>query len=170
MGRRSAVFVRVLHAMIRHTLLPHPEGDRDRLAMPISQFAGTGTLPLSSFAPGMRLKLLGYRLTDADVEAMMFPGQPAARELCRSFMDTCLPWRTAGVPGNLTRETLRRNVPGVAGWIDQVRRRSEVQARRQAHAILEGPAATNRKSPTRPSISCSLRADPRSVARSRSPR
>lgn len=35
-------------------------------------------------------------------------------------------WRfapLARVPGNLTRETLRRNVPGVAGWIDQVNRR-----------------------------------------------
>lgn len=70
-GRRSAVFVRVLHSMIRHTLLPHPEWDRDRLGMPISRFAQTGTLLLSSFAPGTQLKLLGYRPTDADVEAMM---------------------------------------------------------------------------------------------------
>ncbi|MFJ1604690.1 oxygenase MpaB family protein [Streptomyces sp. NPDC088253] len=203
-GRRSAVFVRVLHSMIRHTLLPHPEWDRARLGMPISQFAQTGTLLLSSFAPGMQLKLLGYRPTDADVEAMMhhwryvgylmgvdapwYPETVAegfkanlllglseqpkidddSRELCRSFMDTYLPpedakglrqvygklrykaqlgharfylgeesyrntglpdtglWRfapLARVPGNLTRETLRRNVPGVAGWIDQVNRR-----------------------------------------------
>jgi hypothetical protein len=203
-GRRSAVFVRTLHSMIRHTLLPHPEWDRDRLGMPISQFAQTGTLLLSSFAPGMQLKLLGYRPTDADVEAMMhhwryvgylmgveapwYPETVAegfkanlllglseqpkidkdSQELCRSFMDTYLPpedakglrrlygtlrhkaqlgharfylgaesyqstglpdpglWRfapLARVPGNLTRETLRRSVPGVAGWIDQVNRR-----------------------------------------------
>jgi len=38
MGRRSAVFVRVLHSIIRHTLLPHPEWDRDKLGVPISQF------------------------------------------------------------------------------------------------------------------------------------
>ncbi|WP_405608199.1 oxygenase MpaB family protein [Streptomyces sp. NBC_01508] len=70
-GRRSAVFVRTLHSIIRHTLLPHPEWDRARLGVPISQFAQTGTLLLSSFAPGMQLKLLGYRPTDADIEAMM---------------------------------------------------------------------------------------------------
>ncbi|MGW1798231.1 oxygenase MpaB family protein [Streptomyces sp. NPDC001984] len=203
-GRRSAVLVRTLHSMIRHTLLPHPEWDRARLGMPISQFAQTGTLLLSSFAPGMQLKLLGYRPTDADVEAMMhhwryvgylmgveppwYPETVAegfkanlllglseqpkidkdSQELCRSFMDTFLPptdakglrqiygklryraqlgharfylgeegyrstglpdaglWRfapLARVPGNLTRETLRRNVPGVSGWIDQINRR-----------------------------------------------
>jgi hypothetical protein len=70
-GRRSAVFVRTLHSMIRHTLLPHPEWDRAKLGMPISQFGMFGTLLLSSFAPGQQLKLVGYRPTDADVEAMM---------------------------------------------------------------------------------------------------
>ncbi|WP_405793720.1 FAD-dependent monooxygenase [Streptomyces sp. NBC_01506] len=47
-----------------------------------------------------------------------------------SYGGTGLPdpglWRfspLARVPGNLARETLRRNVPGVAGWIDQVNRR-----------------------------------------------
>jgi hypothetical protein len=204
-GRRSAVFVRTLHSMIRHTLLPHPEWNRDRLGMPISQFAQTGTLLLSSFAPGVQLKMLGYRPTDADIEAMMhhwryvgylmgvespwYPETVAegfkanlllglseqpkidkdSQELCRSFMDTYLPpenaaglrqvygklryraqlgharfylgeesyrgtglpdpglWRfapLARVAGNLTRETLRRNVPGAAGWIDQKNRRA----------------------------------------------
>ncbi|MEU0280816.1 oxygenase MpaB family protein [Streptomyces sp. NPDC006195] len=204
-GRRSAVFVRTLHSMIRHTLLPHPEWDRARLGMPISQFAQTGTLLLSSFAPGMQLKLLGYRPTDGDIEAMMHhwryvghlmgvepPWYPEtvtdafkaqllmglaeepkidrdSQELCRSFMDTYLPpedarglrqvygrlrykaqlgharfylgeesysgtglpdpglWRLAPlarVIPNVTRETLRRNVPGVAGWIDQTHRRA----------------------------------------------
>jgi hypothetical protein len=70
-GRRSAVFVRTLHSMIRHTLLPHPEWDRAKLGMPISQFGMFGTLLLSSFAPGQQLKLIGYRPTDGDVEAMM---------------------------------------------------------------------------------------------------
>src|SRR6267154_223114 len=59
-GRRSAVFVRILHSLIRNTLLPHAEWDRARLGTPISQFAMLGTLLLSSFAPGMQLKLIGY--------------------------------------------------------------------------------------------------------------
>jgi hypothetical protein len=203
-GRRSAVFVRTLHSMIRHTLLPHPEWDRTKLGMPISQFAMTGTLLLSSFAPGQQLKLLGYLPTDADIEAMMhhwryvgylmgveapwYPETVAdafllqvllglseapkldkdSQELCRSFMDTYLPpqdargvrqvygklrykaqlgharfylgqesfggtglpdpglWRyapLARVIPNLTREALRKTVPGVAGWIDQTHRR-----------------------------------------------
>jgi len=204
-GRRSAVFVRTLHSMIRHTLLPHPEWDREKLGMPISQFGMFGTLLLSSFAPGQQLKLLGYRPTDGDIEAMMHhwryvgylmgaqapwfpetvtdgfraqllislvqvptPGKDS-QELCRSFMDTFRPpedargvrraygqlryraqlgharfylgeesysgtalpdpgpWRyapLARVIPNLTRETLRRNVPGVAGWIDQKNRRA----------------------------------------------
>jgi len=204
-GRRSAVFVRTLHSMIRHTVLPHPEWDRAKLGVPISQFGMFGTLLLSSFAPGTQLKLNGYRPTDADIEAMMHhwryvgylmgaqppwypetvtdafkaqvlitlvevpqPGKDS-EELCRSFMDTFRPaedakgvrqmygnlrykaqlgharyylgkegyaqtalpdpglWRFAPIARvipNLTRETLRRNVPGVAGWIDQVNRRS----------------------------------------------
>jgi hypothetical protein len=204
-GRRSAVFVRVLHSIIRHTLLPHPEWDRDKLGVPISQFGMFGTLMASSFAPGQQLKLLGYRPTDDDIAAMMHhwryvgyvmgvesPWYPEAvtegfqaqlmiavseapnvgkdsQELCRSFVDTYLPpadarafrhlfgklrynaalgharfylgersfeatglpnpgwWRyapLARVIPNLTRETLRRNVPGVAGWIDQTHRRA----------------------------------------------
>jgi hypothetical protein len=207
-GRRSAVFVRTLHSMIRHTVLPHPEWDRAKLGVPISQFGMFGTLLLSSFAPGQQLKLSGYRPTDADIEAMMHhwryvgylmgaqppwypetvtdafraqvlislvevptPGKDS-EDLCRSFMDTFLPaeearglrrvygklryktqlgharfylgeegygqtglpdpglWRLAPlarVVPNLTRETLRRNVPGVAGWIDQVNRRNRQQ-------------------------------------------
>jgi hypothetical protein len=164
-----------------------------------------GTLLLSSFAPGQQLKLIGYRPTDDDIEAMMHhwryvgylmgveapwypetvtegfraqllitlvqepsPGKDS-QHLCRSFMDTFLPaedtrglrqvygklrykaqlgharfylgkesysgtalpdpglWRyapLARVIPNLTRETLRRNVPGVAGWIDQTNRRA----------------------------------------------
>jgi hypothetical protein len=203
-GRRSAVFVRTLHSMIRHTLLPHPEWDRARLGVPISQFGMFGTLLLSSFAPGQQLKLIGYRPTDADIEAMMHhwryvgylmgaeapwypetvadgflaqlllalaetpkPGKDSD-ELCRSFMDTLRPaadargprqvygtlrfkaqlgharfylgkegfgrsglpdpglWRfapLARVIPNFTRETLRRHVPGMAGWIDQTNRR-----------------------------------------------
>jgi hypothetical protein len=202
-GRRSAVMVRVLHSIIRHTLLPHPEWDRDRLGVPISQFGMFGTLLLSSFAPGQQLKVLGYRPTDDDIAAMMHhwryvghlmgcepPWYPEttedalqvqlllalsevpktdadSRKLCSSFMDTYLPaedarglrrvygklrykaglgharfylgadsYQATGLPDaglwryaplarvipNLTRETLRRKVPGVAGWIDQTHR------------------------------------------------
>ena len=70
-GRRSAVFVRVLHSIIRHTLLPHPEWDRDRLGVPISQFGMFETLLASSFVPGQQLKFLGYLPTDDDIAAMM---------------------------------------------------------------------------------------------------
>src|SRR5882762_1803419 len=70
-GRRSALMVRVLHSIIRHTLLPHEKWDRDRLGMPISQFGMLGTLLLSSFAPGQQLKLIGYLPTDDDILAMM---------------------------------------------------------------------------------------------------
>jgi hypothetical protein len=203
-GRRSAVLVRTLHSMIRHKLLPHPEWDRARLGVPISQFAMYGTLMLSSFTPGLQLRLLGYLPTDEDIAAMMhhwryvgylmgseapwFPDTVAegfqgqllislaeepnvsadSQELCRSFMDTFRPraranalrqaygtlnyqaqlgharfylgkemydwtglpnpgfWRyapLARVIPNLTRETLRRTVPGAAGRIDQAHRR-----------------------------------------------
>jgi hypothetical protein len=203
-GRRSAILVRILHSIIRNTLLPHAEWDRARLGMPISQFAMLGTLLLSSFAPGMQLKLIGYLPADDDIAAMMHhwryvgylmgaeapwypetvteafraqllislaePPSPSedSRRLCNSFMDTFRPpqdavglarvygdlryqaqlgharfylgkesftstglpdpglWRLAplarAVP-NLTRETLRRTVPGVAGRIDQAHRR-----------------------------------------------
>jgi hypothetical protein len=218
-GRRSAVFVRTLHSMIRHTLLPHPEWDRARLGVPISQFGMFGTLLLSSFAPGQQLKLIGYRPTDADVEAMMHhwryvgylmgaeapwfpetvtdgfkaqllvalteksrPGKDSDH-LCQSFMDTFRPpedarglrraygalryqaqlgharfylgkdgfgqtgladpglWRyapLARVIPNFTRETLRRRVPGVAGWIDQTNRRARQEFLRKN---LEGGEA-----------------------------
>src|SRR5258708_3044427 len=199
-GHRSGVFVRVLHSIIRHTLLPHPEWDRDKLGVPISQFGMFGTLMASSFAPGQQLKLLGYRPTDDDIVAMMHhwryvgylmgvesPWYPDtvtegfqaqlmiavseapnvgedSRELCRSFMETYLPgadargfrhlfgklrynaalgharfylgersFEATGLPNpgrwrygpqaraspRLTRETLRRNVPGVAVCIGQ---------------------------------------------------
>jgi hypothetical protein len=204
-GRRSAVMVRVLHSIIRHTLLPHPEWDRERLGVPISQFGMFGTLLASSFAPGQQLKRLGYRPTDDDISAMMHhwryvgylmgvdpPWYPEtmtegfqsqqlialaeepsigedSRNLCASFMDTYLPpadarglrriygtlryraqlgharfylggnsYQASGLPEpglwryaplvrvvpNLTRETLRRTVPGAAGWIDRRHRRA----------------------------------------------
>ncbi|MGW6281876.1 oxygenase MpaB family protein [Kribbella sp. NPDC055071] len=218
-GRRSAVFVRTLHSMIRHTLLPHSEWDRAKLGVPISQFGMFGTLMLSSFAPGQQLKLIGYRPTDADVEAMMhhwryvghlmgaeapwYPETVAdgflaqllltlsdtpkpskdSDELCRSFMDTFRPgpdvrgvrraygdlrfkaqlgharfylgqdnFRRSGLPDpglwryaplarvvpNFTRETLRRHVPGVAGWIDRTNRRDRQEF---LSRNLEGGAA-----------------------------
>jgi hypothetical protein len=70
-GRRSAVMVRVLHSIIRHTVLPHPEWDRAELGVPISQFGMFATLMLTTHAPGQQLKLLGYRPADQDIVAMM---------------------------------------------------------------------------------------------------
>jgi len=202
-GRRSAVMVRVLHSIIRHTLLPHAEWDRAELGVPISQMGMFQTLMASSHFPGQQLKLIGYRPTDDDVVAMMhhwryvghlmgheppwwpetaadgFRAQllimmqeepeygPDTVVLCKSFMDTYLPpedahgvrrilgnlrykaqlghsrfylgaemHNSAGLPDpglwrfaplarfapNFARETARRTVPGVAGWIDQVHR------------------------------------------------
>jgi hypothetical protein len=202
-GRRSAVLVRVLHSIIRHTLLPHPAWDRDELGVPISQHGMFQTLMASSHFPGQQLKLLGYRPSDQDIAALMhlwryigylmgfqppwypetasdgFRAQllimlgeepdfgPDAQSLCRSFMDTFRPpgdargarrivgnlryraqlgharfylgadlhkscglpdaglWRYAPLARflpNFVRETARRNVPGAAGWIDQVHR------------------------------------------------
>jgi hypothetical protein len=203
-GRRSAVMVRVLHSIIRHTLLPHPEWDREELGVPISQLGMFFTLVASSHFPGQQLKLLGYRPTDDDVVAMMhhwryvgylmgfeppwypetatdgFRAQllatlseepdfgPDSVALCTSFMNMYLPpkdarglrrvrgnlnyqaqlghsrfylgaelhkasglpdpglWRYAPlarfVP-NFARETARRSIPGVAGWIDHAHRK-----------------------------------------------
>jgi len=70
-GRRSAVMVRVLHSIIRHTLLPHPEWDRADLGVPISQLGMFQTLIASSHFPGQQLKALGYRPADEDIVAMM---------------------------------------------------------------------------------------------------
>ncbi|WP_051574132.1 oxygenase MpaB family protein [Mycobacterium sp. URHB0044] len=70
-GRRSAVMVRILHSIIRRTLLPHPEWDSAWLGMPLSQADSFSTLLASSFVPGQTLKLLGYRPTDHDILAMM---------------------------------------------------------------------------------------------------
>jgi hypothetical protein len=204
-GLRSAVFVRILHSMIRHTVLPHPEWDRERLGVPINQVGMFGPQLLSTFVAGEHLKLLGYLSSDADIEAMLhlyryigyvmgaeppwFPEtvaegflaqllvllveeqKPCADSwmLCRSFMDsfrpaadarglnkaygnlryraqlgharfylgketfaeTALPdpglWRfapMARVVPNLTREVLRKTVPGVAGRIDQAHRKA----------------------------------------------
>jgi len=70
-GRRSAVLVRVLHSIIRHTLLPHQAWDRDELGVPISQHGMFQTLMASSQFPGQQLKLLGYRPSAQDIVAMM---------------------------------------------------------------------------------------------------
>jgi hypothetical protein len=70
-GRRSAILVRVLHSMIRHTLLSHAEWDRATLGTPISQAGMFDTLMASSQFPGQQLKLIGYRPTDDDIVAMM---------------------------------------------------------------------------------------------------
>jgi hypothetical protein len=61
----------VLHSIIRHTLLPHPEWDREELGVPISQLGMFQTLIASSHYPGQQLKALGYRPADEDVVAMM---------------------------------------------------------------------------------------------------
>ena len=218
-GRRSAILVRVLHSIIRHKLLPHPEWDRAELGVPISQLGMFMTLMASSHFPGQQLKLLGYRPTDDDITALMhlwhyvgylmgfelpwypetvtdgFRAQllitlaeepdfgPDTESLCQSFMNTYLPGaevhglhramgnlryraqlghsrfylgadlhKSSGLPDpglwrytplarflpNFARETARRTIPGVGGWIDQVHRKAR---REYLNKHLEGGTA-----------------------------
>ncbi len=66
------MLVRILHGMIRHTVLPG--WDRAKLGVPISQFGLFGTMMLSTFVPGTQLRLLGYLTSAADVEAAIPTG------------------------------------------------------------------------------------------------
>ncbi len=70
-GFVTALRVRLLHCMIRQRILKHPEWDRPRLGVPISQFNMFSTLMAGSFIAGQDLKRLGYRTSDADLVAVL---------------------------------------------------------------------------------------------------
>lgn len=70
-GFVTALRVRLLHCMIRQRILNHPEWDRPRLGVPISQFNMFSTLMAGSFIGGQDLKRLGYRTSDADLVAVL---------------------------------------------------------------------------------------------------
>ncbi len=70
-GVRTAVRVRLMHVFVRKGLLRHPQWDLDAWGMPISQGDALLTLIAGSIAPGIGLKLMGYRATRAEIEAML---------------------------------------------------------------------------------------------------
>ncbi len=70
-GRASALRVRMMHVFVRRRLLAHPEWDAAAWGVPISQADALLTILGGSFAPGYAMRLLGYRPTTADIEAML---------------------------------------------------------------------------------------------------
>lgn len=70
-GYVTSLRVRLLHCMIRARVVNHPEWDRARFGVPISQFNMFSTLMAGSVIPGHDLKRLGYRTSDDDVVALM---------------------------------------------------------------------------------------------------
>jgi hypothetical protein len=69
-GRKTAVQIRILHSIIRHTIQPHPEWDSERLGVPLSQNAQFGTISLS-FLIHQQMKILGYLPSDDEILAHM---------------------------------------------------------------------------------------------------
>lgn len=65
-GRKTAVLVRILHSIIRHHITPHPEWDRERMGVPLSQNTQFGTIALS-FMLNQALKPIGYRASDTEI-------------------------------------------------------------------------------------------------------
>jgi len=70
-GRTAALRVRAMHVFVRQRLLAHSEWRRDAWGVPISQADALMTLMGGSFLPGLAMKSMGYRPTNADIEAMM---------------------------------------------------------------------------------------------------
>lgn len=70
-GRATALRVRLMHVFVRKRLLQHPKWDLAAWGVPISQSDALLTLMGGSFVPGYGLRLLGYRTTREEIEAMM---------------------------------------------------------------------------------------------------
>jgi mpaB/rubber oxygenase-like protein len=70
-GRATAVRVRVMHAAVRRKVINHREWDLAAWGVPISQSDALFTLIAGSLAPGFGLRLMGYRTSIAEIEAMM---------------------------------------------------------------------------------------------------
>ena len=70
-GRASAIRVRVMHAAVRRRVINHKEWDVAAWGVPISQSEALLTLTAGSLAPGLGLRLMGYRTSIAEIEAMM---------------------------------------------------------------------------------------------------
>jgi hypothetical protein len=61
----------LMHVFVRKRLLAHPRWDLDAWGVPISQGDAMLTLMGGSFVPGYGLKVLGYRTSREEIEAMM---------------------------------------------------------------------------------------------------
>lgn len=70
-GVKTAVKVRLMHVFVRKGLLRHPQWDLEAWGMPISQGDALLTLIAGSIAPGIGLKVMGYRASREEIEAMM---------------------------------------------------------------------------------------------------
>ena len=70
-GRATAMRVRVMHAVVRRKVLGHREWDETAWGVPICQSDALLTLIAGSLAPGFGLRLMGYRTSIAEIEAMM---------------------------------------------------------------------------------------------------
>jgi hypothetical protein len=70
-GRATALRVRLMHVFVRRRLLAHPLWDLEGWGVPISQGDALLTLMGGSFAPGFGLKILGYRTSREEIEALM---------------------------------------------------------------------------------------------------
>ena len=70
-GIRTALRVRIMHVFVRRRLLEHPEWDLQAWGVPISQGDALLTLMGGSLVPGILLKLMGYRTSRAEIEAML---------------------------------------------------------------------------------------------------
>ncbi|MEU2436009.1 oxygenase MpaB family protein [Streptomyces rubradiris] len=69
-GRKTAVMVRIMHSMIRHTIAPHQEWDEKRFGVPLNQYDQFTTIMLS-FLLSQHMKRLGYRITEEETLAHM---------------------------------------------------------------------------------------------------
>jgi hypothetical protein len=70
-GWRVALRVRLLHTLIRRAVFINARWDTERLGMPINQVGLLGAPLSSSLMLGKFTKVLGFRTTDAEIEAMM---------------------------------------------------------------------------------------------------
>jgi hypothetical protein len=70
-GRATAMRVRAMHAVVRRKVLVHSEWDETAWGVPICQSDALLTLIAGSLGPGFGLRLMGYRTSIAEIEAMM---------------------------------------------------------------------------------------------------
>lgn len=70
-GRATAMRVRVMHAVVRRKVIEHEEWDQAAWGVPICQSDALLTLIAGSLAPGFGLRLMGYRTSISEIEAMM---------------------------------------------------------------------------------------------------